>query len=254
MQQLKQRFNSAWLKFSFNTLFQIARDPWQYTSPYETWKYQQELKLLPSIPILQALELGCAEGIFTVQLAMYVEQLVAADISSVAIARATQRCVSQQCQNVRLIEFDLTQDQLPTEQFDLIVCSEILYYMGDRAMLRNVAKKLAQALKPNGCLITSNDYRVSYTEAKSTKKSRVFGAEVIGAVLSETSSLQLIKVIRTPSYCTHLFQRSLPNRTTMQPPEIVTFTEADVPPMQTNVFDWFSIAKIATTVQQFFKA
>ncbi|MER3435906.1 MAG: hypothetical protein C4288_21645 [Leptolyngbya sp. ERB_1_1] len=255
MKQLQQRLNSAWLKYSFNTLFRLARDPWQYTSPYEKWKYEQELQLLPSVPIPQALELGCAEGIFTVQLATYVEQLVAADISFVALTRATQRCVLQQCENVRLIQFDLTQDELPVDCFDLIVCSEILYYMGDRVVLEKVAKKLADALKPNGYLITSNDYRVKTTNQellqKSTKKSGIIGAEVIGAVLSE-SPLQLVKVIRTPSYCTHLFQRTLPGSVSPLP-ETIDLTEAEVPQKQSNIFDLFSWAAIAKVAQRGFK-
>ncbi len=251
MKQLQRRFNSAWLKFSFDTLFQLARDPWQYTSPYEVWKYKQELQLLPSTPILQALELGCAEGIFTVQLAMHVEHLVAADISPIALSRATQRCVLEQCENVRLIQFDLTQDELPAERFDLIICSEILYYVGNQDVLQKVAKKLARSLKPNGYLITSNDYRVK-TAQKGTKKSGIFGAEVIGAVLAETAPLQLVKIIRTPSYCTHLFQRPLFGSIPMLP-EIVTVTEAEVPQMQKNIFDWFSLAVIANAGRRFFK-
>ena len=252
MNQLQQWCNSSWLKFSFNTLFRLARDPWQYTSAYEKWKYGQELQLLPATPIPQALELGCAEGIFTVQLAVYVEQLVAADISSVALTRATQRCVLQQCENVRLIQFDLTQDDLPIDRFDLIVCSEILYYMGDRAVLKKVVNKLAQALKPDGYLITSNDYRVK--SSHSTKKSGIFGAEVIGAALSETAPLQLVKVIQTPSYCTHLFHRPLLDNAPPPVPEIVILDQREVPQMQTNLFDWFSIAAITNAAQQFFKS
>ncbi|HEY9800869.1 MAG TPA: SAM-dependent methyltransferase [Leptolyngbyaceae cyanobacterium] len=246
IKQLKRDFNSAWLKFSFDTLFRLARDPWQYTSSYEQWKYEQELQLIPPTSISQALELGCAEGIFTVQLAARVEELVAADISTIALTRANQRCVLQQCDNVRLIQFDITQDELPSQRFDLIICSEILYYVGNRAMLQEVAKKLAQALKPNGYLLTSNDYRVKTSVQNGEKlgKSRVFGAEAIGAALSATS-LQLMKVVRTPYHCTHLFQRSLPSSVPGLLPEVVSFTEAEVPRPQMGVFDWFSVAAIA---------
>lgn len=248
--QLKRYFNSAWLKFSFNTLFRLARDPWQYTSSYEQWKYEQELQLIPSTSISQALELGCAEGIFTVKLAARVEQLVAADISQIALTRANQRCVLQQCDNVRLIQFDITQDELPAERFDLIICSEVLYYVGNRAILQEVARKLAQAVKPNGYLLTSNDYRVKTPVQNSEKleKSRVFGAEAIGAALSE--SLQLVKVVRTPYHCTHLFQRSLSSSVPALLPEVITLTEAEVPLPQMGVFDWFSIAAIAKAWRQ----
>lgn len=256
MKQLQRSFNSIWLKFSFDMLFRLARDPWNYMGSFEQWKYQQELQLLPSVPILQALELGCAEGIFTVQLAGRVGHLVAADISSIAVNRAAQRCVLQQCENVQVIEFDLTQDELLADQFDLIICSEILYYMGNQTILQEVAHKLAQALKPNGYLLTSNDYRVSLQSVQqsetvqqsgTSRKSRVFGAEVIGAALSETS-LQLVKVIQTPFHCTHLFQRSsdLPNRS----PEVVNLTAVEVPKPQMTVFDWFSIAAIVKAWRQ----
>lgn len=250
IKQLQRYFNSAWLKFSFNTLFRLARDPWQYTSSYEQWKYEQELQLIPPTKIPQALELGCAEGIFTVQLAGRVEQLVAADISPIALTRANQRCVLQQCDNVRLIQFDITQDELPAERFDLIICSEVLYYVGNRAILQEVARKLAQAVKPNGYLLTSNDYRVKTPVQNSEKleKSRVFGAEAIGAALSE--SLQLVKVVRTPYHCTHLFQRSLSSSVPALLPEVITLTEAEVPLPQMGVFDWFSIAAIAKAWRQ----
>ncbi len=257
MKQLQRHFNSIWLKFSFDMLFRLARDPWQYSSAYEQWKYQQELQLLPPTPILQALELGCAEGIFTVQLAAHVGHLVAADISPIALERASQRCVLQQCENVQVIQFDLTQNELPAEQFDFIICSEILYYVGDRAILREVAKKLARSLKPDGYLLTSNDYRVETGDSnpplqqnQTSKKSRVFGAEAIGAALSD--SLQLVKVIQTPFYCSHLFQRSLFN-SPARSPEIVNLTEAEVPQPKVTLFDWFSIAMIIKAWRRRFK-
>lgn len=133
MIQLQRRLNSLWLRFCFDMLFRLARDPWNYSSSYEQWKYNQELDLLPEFPIANALELGCAEGFFTVKLATRVQHLTAADISTVALARTQQRCTLQQCDNVQLLQLDLIQDALPIEQFDLIVCSETLYYLGNRA-------------------------------------------------------------------------------------------------------------------------
>ncbi|MDX6556313.1 MAG: hypothetical protein QOD86_2508, partial [Miltoncostaeaceae bacterium] len=53
----------------FETLFATGADPWRYTHPYESLKYRQTLDLLPPGPIGTALELACAEGHFTVQLA-----------------------------------------------------------------------------------------------------------------------------------------------------------------------------------------
>ncbi len=250
MNKLQRSLNSAWLKFCFDTLFRLTRDPWNYSSPYQQWKYEQELQLLPPTPISLALELGCAEGIFTIQLASRVEHLVAADISATALMRANQRCVLQQCENVRLIQFDLTQDELPAERFDLIICSEVLYYIGNQAILREITEKLAKSLKPNGYLLTSNDYRIKAgkqdippVQNKILKTSRIFGAEAIAATLSETS-LQLVKVIQTPFHCTHLFQRSFSEHEPVSSPEIISLPAAKVPHPQGTVFDWFSISAI----------
>jgi SAM-dependent methyltransferase len=255
IQDLQKRLNSVWLKFSFDMLFRLARDPWQYSSSYEQWKYEQELQLLPSIPFSQALELGCAEGIFTVQLAARVEHLVAADISPIALMRANQRCVLQQCENVRLIQFDITQDELPPERFDLIVCSEVLYYVGSQTVLREVAEKLAQSLKPNGYLLTSNDYRVRTRSPNRIeqddilKKSQVFGAEAIGAALSETS-LELVKIYQTPFHCTHLFRCPSSDGEIAPLLEMISLTEAEVPRPQITLFDWFSLATIVRIWQR----
>ena len=65
----------------FEGLFAAQADPWLYTNPYEQTKYEQTLALLPTKRIHSALELACAEGHFTVQLAGRVDRLVAADIS-----------------------------------------------------------------------------------------------------------------------------------------------------------------------------
>jgi 2-polyprenyl-3-methyl-5-hydroxy-6-metoxy-1,4-benzoquinol methylase len=232
-------------------LFWLARDPWKYSSSYQQWKYEQELQLLPPIPISQALELGCAEGIFTVQLAAHVEQLVAADISRIALMRAKQRCVLHQCENVQLLQVDLIQDELPSERFDLIVCSEVLYYVGNQTALREISEKLERALKLNGYLLTSNNYRIKTKSFNTTllkqdealRKSQIFGAEAIELALSETS-LELVKVIQTPFHCTHLLRRPTSVSNVVPSPEIINLTELEVPCPQDTFFDWFSMAKI----------
>ena len=62
----------------FEKLFATQPDPWRNTSPYQRAKHEQILELIPSTGIKQALELGCAEGHFTAQLASRVGSLLAA--------------------------------------------------------------------------------------------------------------------------------------------------------------------------------
>ena len=119
---------TAGQRHQFESLFARGDDPWRYTSAYEQEKYERTLSLLPSEPAGCALELACAEGHFTAQLARRVGSLVAADISEIAFERAAIRC--RDLGNVTFRRLDLVTDELPGP-FDLLVVSEVLYYVGD---------------------------------------------------------------------------------------------------------------------------
>src|SRR5438876_4907356 len=106
----------------FESWFAAAADPWDYTNEYERVKYEQTLSLLPDGRVGSALEVGCAEGHFTVQLAGRVDSLVAADISLVALERARARCAG--CSNLSFLQLDIAKDPLPGP-VDLVVCSEL---------------------------------------------------------------------------------------------------------------------------------
>ena len=122
--------------------FFAKHDPWNYTSEYEQQKYRHTLELLPSRRIDRAVELGCAEGVFTELLAPRVESLVAADISAVALERARARCAAHG--HVTFAQHDLSAG-MPGCDYDLVVCSEILYYLRDRAAIeRFVGKSVAR--------------------------------------------------------------------------------------------------------------
>jgi len=207
----------------FETLFAKQPDPWQYTSPYEQTKYQQTLELLPSALIGRALELACAEGHFTAQLAPRVGSLLAADISQTALDRAAERCAG--FENVRFMRLDLTKDRLPG-RFELIVCSEALYFVGGRDALQAAASNLAQALEPGGYLLTAHaNLVVDEPDRTGFEWQLPFGAKVIGETLAGTRPLRLMKEIWTPLYRIQLFQRDrlafLPLRHST--PEVIEF-------------------------------
>jgi peptidoglycan/xylan/chitin deacetylase (PgdA/CDA1 family)/SAM-dependent methyltransferase len=214
----------------FETLFTTQPDPWNYTSPYEQTKYEQTLALLP-VPIGRALELACAEGHFTVQLAPRVGSLVAADISVTALRRAAERCAG--LDNTEFINLDLIRDPLPGP-FDLIVCSEILYYMGNLETLSAVAYKLAGALRPGGYLVTAHaNLVVDEPDRPGFDWAEAFGAKTIGETLAATRPLRLVKELRVPLYRIQLFQRD-PNPDLSQTngqagPEIVEMAEQPTP-------------------------
>jgi peptidoglycan/xylan/chitin deacetylase (PgdA/CDA1 family) len=188
----------------FESLFAERADPWDYASPYELTKYRQTLELVPE-RVERALELGCAEGHFTEQLAGRVRTLVAADISQRALERARERCA--ELATVEFVRLDVAEDPLPGG-FDLLVCSELLYYLGGRAELDDVAAKLARALRPGGHLVAAHANVVSDQPGRPGFVWDVpFGARTIGIALRDAGGLQLERELRTPFYRVQRFRR-----------------------------------------------
>lgn len=207
----------------FEMLFATQLDPWRNTSSYQQTRYEQILDMIPPTGVKQALELGCAEGHFTAQLASRVGSLLAADISQIALDRATQHCAA--VQNVRFVRLDFTKDPLP-DLYHLIICSEVLSYVDGREALQAIARKISDALTPNGYLITAHsNLVVDEPDQPGFNWELPFGAKTIGEVLAGTYSLRLVKEIRTPLYRIQLFRRTIPKvielaQPTAPPPEI----------------------------------
>jgi peptidoglycan/xylan/chitin deacetylase (PgdA/CDA1 family)/predicted TPR repeat methyltransferase len=213
----------------FESLFAAAVDPWRYTSAYEARKYEQTLSLLPREPIARALEIGCAEGHFTEALAARVNTLVAADISSIALERASMRCARHH-RNVSFVRLDLVRDTLPGGN-DLIVCSEVLYYVGAVADLERVGRALRDALRGGGRLLTAHANVVSDDpDAAGFVWDVPFGARTIRQTLCAIPGLQLTRELRTGLYSVMEFERTDEPRT----PVVVA---ADFVMPQPNVAD-----------------
>jgi peptidoglycan/xylan/chitin deacetylase (PgdA/CDA1 family)/ubiquinone/menaquinone biosynthesis C-methylase UbiE len=173
-------------------------DPWNYTSAYEQEKYDRQLALLPQGSIGRALELACAEGHFTEKLARRVERLIASDISTIALARAEHRCRTQG--NIEFRQLDLAVDPLP-ENLDLIVVSEVLYFLKDEAELEQVARRFVSALKPGGCIVTAHAFVLNEDLLRTGFDwAQRWGARTIARVLSTASGLALQRSIRTELY------------------------------------------------------
>ncbi|WJI39067.1 trifunctional glycosyltransferase/class I SAM-dependent methyltransferase/polysaccharide deacetylase [Mesorhizobium opportunistum] len=200
---------------SFWDHFFMTADPWNYGSPYEQEKYERQLEILPAGPIGRALELACAEGHFTRQLAPRVGHLTATDISAVAIARARARCRDQL--NVEFRVLDLSADTLPGEM-DLIVCSEVLYYLDDLDALRRFATKLVDALAPGGSFISAHAFVLGDNmERTGFDWDNKFGAQVISQTLAATEGLVLERSIQTELYRIDRFRRLSPEELAAEP-------------------------------------
>ncbi len=116
----------------FERLYHESPDPWGYrTSDYEQSKYAATLAALPKQSHGLCLEVGCSIGVFTGLLAARCEHVAAIDFSLRAIALAHQNLAG--VGNVDLLRASFP-EETPPGSWDLIVCSEILYYLQPPAL------------------------------------------------------------------------------------------------------------------------
>jgi SAM-dependent methyltransferase len=115
----------------FEELYENSEDPWSFaTSEYERRKYAHTLDSLGAPRFRRALEVGCSIGVFTELLAEVTDELVGIDVSTRALARARRRLHGRR--GVRFVRASFP-EELPTGRCDLIVCSEVLYYLDGHA-------------------------------------------------------------------------------------------------------------------------
>jgi SAM-dependent methyltransferase len=134
----------------FDALYRADPDPWRFrTSAYERGKYDATLAALDAHRYRRGLEVGCAIGVLTRDLGRLCEHLLAIDVSDVALATARQHCA-----DLLNIAFEkrMVPADFPDGPFDLIVLSEVLYYL-TAADLQTAASRTVQALAPGGTIL-----------------------------------------------------------------------------------------------------
>ncbi len=111
----------------FERLYHESPDPWGYrTSSYEQQKYAATLAALPRRSHGLTLEVGCSIGVFTRLLAARCQHVVAVDFSLSALELARRSL--QDLSNVDLLRASFP-EEAPPGSWDLIICSEVLYYL-----------------------------------------------------------------------------------------------------------------------------
>lgn len=134
----------------FEAKFQENIDPWNYgASAFEAYKRTVLRRACGNRLFGRGLELACAIGETTRVLAPRCLQLLAIDASATALSEATRR--TKTLRNVRFAHTVLPGD-LPRGPFDLIVASEIFYYLRPND-LRVLIGQLDQALAPGGRIV-----------------------------------------------------------------------------------------------------
>ena len=151
---------------TFDDLYREKGDPWHVTtSEYERGKYVSTLAALPQDRHFRSvLDIGCSFGTLTAKLAQRSDHVTAIDVSGEAISRA-------RAEHGDIARFERAElpDGWPDGRFDLIVMSEVLYFLS-RAEIGQMAAFAARDLSPDGlCLLVNwtgaNDLPVGGEEA-----------------------------------------------------------------------------------------
>ncbi len=134
----------------FDELFAASDDPWGYEHRwYEARKRALTLACLPKPRYASGYEPGCANGALSAALATRCDRLLVSDGAAEAVALAGRRVGG--LPHVSVVQA-WTPEQWPEGRFDLIVISEIAYYL-DAAALSALAGKVISSLAPGGDLV-----------------------------------------------------------------------------------------------------
>lgn len=137
----------------FQRLYDADPDPWQFrTSEYEQLKYRKTLETLPTRHFRFAFEVGCSIGVLTRLLAVRCDALLAVDIVEQPLHAARSTCSDQPWVQFRRMQVP---DEWPDNDFDLIVLSEVLYFLSPRDITK-VAERALVSLDATGLVLLVN--------------------------------------------------------------------------------------------------
>jgi 2-polyprenyl-3-methyl-5-hydroxy-6-metoxy-1,4-benzoquinol methylase len=137
----------------FERLYRDDPDPWSFaTSAYEQKKYDATLAALGTRYFTCALEVGCSIGVLTERLTDRCEHLLALDFAPSAIAAARACCAPYN--GVRIEQMQVPR-QWPHGWFDLILFSEVLYFLNE-SDLKQVCARTVRSIVPGGQVLLVN--------------------------------------------------------------------------------------------------
>ena len=141
----------------FDREFRARFDPWNYSRPAEQDRFQRALALIDLVAqgkrFERVLEVGCAEGMFTVLLAPRCNSLLAVDVSPVALMRARRRC--HEFAHVSFREWNLRLDA-PPGMFELVTVMDVLEAFARPGDLKAIRRRIPQVVARGGYLLMSS--------------------------------------------------------------------------------------------------
>lgn len=180
----------------FEARYRTDPDPWGYeTSAYERGKYAATLEACGPGPFGRALELGGSIGVFSALLAPRCTRLETLDGAPTAVAAAHERLAPFAGAHAALGTIPA---DVPDGPFDLVVASEVLYYLDLPAFDATLAR-LAEVLAPGGRLVAVHWRRPG--------PERPHSAEQVHRTLRLHAGLRPLRICRRGAYLLDVLER-----------------------------------------------
>jgi len=155
----------------FDAMYARSPDPWQLADRwYERRKYAITMAMLPLPRYRHAYEPGCSVGVLTELLTARCDRVTATDVAEAALAATAERLECAGCASQVTLERGSLDAAWPTTDFDLIVLSEVAYYL-DAASLRAVLDRECPLLSTDTTVVAAHwrhpvrDYPLTGDEA-----------------------------------------------------------------------------------------
>lgn len=164
----------------FEEMFRKDKDPWNYAgSVFEAYKRDKLLKACGDRTYGRGFELACANGETTRRLAGRCLNLLAVDAAPTAVEEARRRTAD-------LTNVELRTAVLPAETpmgpYDLIVASEILYYLPEPEMI-TLLTQLASAAAPGGRIVVLHHVIPFADAAQPPARAQAEARDLLGATM-----------------------------------------------------------------------
>ena len=135
-------------------------DPWKHAvDPDEIAKFRVTVAALSTRRYERILDVGCSEGVLTRMVS--VEHPTAAILGVDISERAIKRAMRSANANLQFKRLDILTGR-PGGHFDLVLCSESLYYFGGGALLRLASERLSRLLEPEAHLVLVHPWPECY--------------------------------------------------------------------------------------------
>lgn len=195
-------------------LFQASMDPWVYEkSEYEQTRLDALAGMVADRRYGEALEIGCAEGLFTERMAAFCERTTVVEFVPTARARAVAR-LRRLPQGRVTVHLGNIRSWIPPAgtRFDLIVASDVLYYLEtngghrlfDEPELGPFLERVAGWLAPSGRMLVAHAFiggeerrvRVTYRERLERAGLRLERETEVGRGLDKDGTVCLMSLLQ----------------------------------------------------------